>query len=82
MRDPENIIEPIDEVPGFGNGPSAWNRWRRFLAASEADKRHVEAIKYHKDIGKTAEEIKKYREKMQKMGETAFEQVLKEKRQK
>ena len=82
MGKAENIIGPIDEVPGFGNGQSAWNKWRRFLATSEADKRHIEAIKYRNDIGKTAEEMKKDREEMQKMGKTAFEQVLKEKRQK
>ncbi|MBQ3280534.1 hypothetical protein IJG92_02685 [Candidatus Saccharibacteria bacterium] len=59
MNDMEKMIDPIEEVPGFGNGPDAWARWRRFLETSDVDKRQTEAVRYHKEVGKTPEDVKK-----------------------
>ena len=42
MNDMEKMIDPIEEVPGFGNGPDAWARWRRFLATPEKTKKQRE----------------------------------------
>lgn len=69
-------IDPIQEVPGFGNGTDAWARWRRFLTEESYDKRQTEAVRYRNEVDKTAEKIRNDREEMQEMGKEAFAKVL------
>ena len=50
-----------------------------YKTIEELDKKHTEAVRYHKEIGKTAVEVKKERKEMQNRGEDAFKQVLNQK---
>lgn len=72
-------IDPIQEVPGFGNDTDAWARWRRFLTEESYDKKQTEAIRYRNEVGKIAEDIRNDRKEMQEMGKEAFAKVLNDK---
>ncbi|MBR3269863.1 hypothetical protein IKG07_01270 [Candidatus Saccharibacteria bacterium] len=76
MKSGEKAADPIGEISTSTGNSDPGNRWRRFLDAEEIDKRHTESVRYRNEIGKTAEEIRKDKKEIQKMGKTAFQQML------
>ena len=70
----------IGAIEGIYNSDGGSDAHERYLAwAREMDQRQTEAVRYHREIGKSPEDVRRERELMRSRGSEAFQIVLGEK---
>ena len=72
-----NKISAVKSVYTSGNGSDAHEQYLAW--AKEMDQKQTEAVRYHKEVGKTPEDLRRERKLMRSRGIEAFQMVLEEK---